>query len=351
MSTMHRTNAFTLIELLVVLAIISLLTGILIPSLSRAREQSKSAVCLSNLRQIGALLHAYSDEDRTNQPVPIHRMMTQPTGLHWLWHTANSFVWGGRDAQRPLLHNVPGFVGELWLSGGSAGYCPPDMAVPAYGAAGRPLNRYYLGAGLTASDCRDLPLFRCPSDMGYPAEWPAVDVPSCAAGVPCYDLFGNSYRANMCAFVDDTGALSVSPWGHRMHTLPDTGKLVLLAEAPFFSLSSGLCEIQNRIDWHGRDRTANILFVDGSARATTTRRNPPLDEDAADEMGLLPGCNPSLIHRGPSWRLDTWPTPGARIWGYEAGWTRTFPAVLDPFPLCRWKRDTWPFQSYQRNLE
>lgn len=52
-------RAFSLVELLVVLGIVALLIAMLIPSLSRAREQANRTKCMSNLRQIGVGLQIY----------------------------------------------------------------------------------------------------------------------------------------------------------------------------------------------------------------------------------------------------------------------------------------------------
>ncbi len=59
----RRQKGFTLIELLVVVAIIALLISILLPSLSRARELAKRAVCASNLRGIGQGHHIYANDN------------------------------------------------------------------------------------------------------------------------------------------------------------------------------------------------------------------------------------------------------------------------------------------------
>ena len=63
-------SAFTLIELLVVIAIIAILAALLLPALATAKEESKTAKCLSNLHQIGIGLMTFCDENEEQPYVP-----------------------------------------------------------------------------------------------------------------------------------------------------------------------------------------------------------------------------------------------------------------------------------------
>ena len=59
---------FTLIELLVVVAIIGILATLLMPSLGKAREKAKAAVCMSNGKQITIATMLYYDDNDAEMP-------------------------------------------------------------------------------------------------------------------------------------------------------------------------------------------------------------------------------------------------------------------------------------------
>src|SRR5438132_10061161 len=67
-------RGFTLIELLVVVAIIAILIGILLPTLSKARRSAQRTTCAAHLADFGKLFQTYLNDSRGKlpwvQPVP-----------------------------------------------------------------------------------------------------------------------------------------------------------------------------------------------------------------------------------------------------------------------------------------
>lgn len=58
-----RRQRFTLIELLVVIAIIAILAALLMPALTKARERARRIVAVGRMKEIGAAMTMYSDNN------------------------------------------------------------------------------------------------------------------------------------------------------------------------------------------------------------------------------------------------------------------------------------------------
>ncbi len=61
-------TGFTLLELLVVISIISVLTALLLPAVSRAKTRARRATCMNNLRQISLGVRMYADDSNDAFP-------------------------------------------------------------------------------------------------------------------------------------------------------------------------------------------------------------------------------------------------------------------------------------------
>jgi prepilin-type N-terminal cleavage/methylation domain-containing protein/prepilin-type processing-associated H-X9-DG protein len=69
---------FTIVEVLVAISVVSLLAALLMPALQSAREASRRALCLNNLRQLGVAVHSYHSTHGLIVPGRIFRVEAGP---------------------------------------------------------------------------------------------------------------------------------------------------------------------------------------------------------------------------------------------------------------------------------
>ena len=162
---------FTLIELLVVIAIIGILTSLLLPSLSSAREKSRRAVCVGNLKQIGIAVQLYLDSNDDYFP-------PMQTGAH-------KYGWLGKKGT------------------GTDFSLPPSQ---------RLLNMYLVDWPTTED--AEVPVAQCPSDTAL------------------YDGTGSSYPANTSGNMPKTLFLGGNGFQHsrRFAEIESPVKFVTMAE-------------------------------------------------------------------------------------------------------------------------
>lgn len=135
----RRARAFTLIELLVVIAVIAVLMGILMPALRMAKEQSRRAVCASNLRGFGMAVFTYAAGHDEKIPPSFYQNGTSPYRCYMLFEIDVSKPWGEHIR---AVHNLGRLYTENYIKIGKAYYCPSSVKVADDGS----VSGYYYEA-------------------------------------------------------------------------------------------------------------------------------------------------------------------------------------------------------------
>ena len=127
-----RRRGFTLTELLVVVGTVSVLMGILLPSLSRVREQSKRVYCLNNLRQMAMAAEVYTQVYEGYYPTAYYGEKTPGKNFMYAWDFTTIYEPGNRSVVPGLLwqgetiekvQQCPSFKGEAnWALDPYTGY-------------------------------------------------------------------------------------------------------------------------------------------------------------------------------------------------------------------------------------
>jgi hypothetical protein len=222
-----------------------------------------------------------------------------------------------------------------------------------WGANHRPMNLYIYGS-IDDTDEKGMKVYRCPSDEGYPdSEW-VQDAPPDVFGVPCFDYLGNSYRLVVAGYVGGANGpvldyyMSIAPWGHRMSSLVDTGKLAMYSEPMWYNFSRRQARVNPDLlpirGWHNKKMTDNVAFADGSARSVRVDELSEWDPDVLAQMNITPQRPWDwFLRRGSTWRTDCYPTVGAfiRIRDGNGGWRAELPGFAGT---------GWPANGYQDNI-
>ena len=138
----HRNGGFTLVELLVVIGIIGVLTGLLLPSLSKAKDQAIRLTDVNNLRQQTLALHLYVTDSSDVLPWPNWLAGDGPNRPGWLYTLDISVAGSARFKVE---------TGVFWktLKNPKLYMCPADLpTLPLFALRGQKISSYVMNGAV-----------------------------------------------------------------------------------------------------------------------------------------------------------------------------------------------------------
>jgi prepilin-type N-terminal cleavage/methylation domain-containing protein/prepilin-type processing-associated H-X9-DG protein len=122
-----RQPGFTLIELLVVIAIITILAALLLPALSKAREQAEGISCLNNTRQLTLAWLIYADDHEGLLPYNLGMNGSSfRTNINWV---NNVMTWDLSSDNTNTATITDASLGPYVNGTTSIYHCPSDRAL------------------------------------------------------------------------------------------------------------------------------------------------------------------------------------------------------------------------------
>jgi prepilin-type N-terminal cleavage/methylation domain-containing protein/prepilin-type processing-associated H-X9-DG protein len=292
---------FTLVELLVVIGIIAVLIGILLPSLSKARDQAQATQCMSNLRQLGQAFLGYAS-DHENCQLPVRVRFGALKDANGQTNNGNSAALYDADEGWPNLLVNDGYLTAPDATGKgpqthSVFYCPSalqDLADPGFaGDSTHPATR----------------------DDQYGARpmrwvsWTHKNAVDCTYGWNA-DLDGLKSTAKPPIDQDhgfgppNYGIGLVSAGYHdapmKLTAVHRSAEMVLMFDGIYANLMSTNA---NRINArHAKNTKSNILFYDGHVQSYITAELPGGLKATTNSFSMSSLLQPK--YTTPIWRLE-----------------------------------------------